>query len=84
MRTVGMYEAKSRFSQLVDEMSKSGESVVIQKRGQNVAVPQPYEQWANEARKARAQDIMSALAEVRASDRGGPESISELKADGRR
>ncbi len=77
--TVGAYEAKTHFSQLLDRVAR-GERVVITRRGVPVAVLVPYEQ-------KRADQIRQAIAAIRELRRGnvlGPDlTIRDLIEEGR-
>ncbi|MFM8896527.1 MAG: type II toxin-antitoxin system Phd/YefM family antitoxin [Actinomycetales bacterium] len=76
--TVGVFEAKTRLSELLDSV-QGGEEVVITKRGQPIAclrrVDNPVE---------RAQQALDALRAIGTRARPGTESIRELIEEGRR
>ncbi|MBM4032861.1 MAG: type II toxin-antitoxin system Phd/YefM family antitoxin [Planctomycetes bacterium] len=44
MKRVGAFEAKTHFSQLLDDIEHRHERVVVERRGRPVAVMSPYEQ----------------------------------------
>ena len=79
MRTVGMYEAKTHFSQLVDEV-EHGETIMITRHGQVVArlVPAP------ETRTTDTEAVIAALRELRRGVTLGDLTIRDLIEEGRR
>jgi len=84
VRTVGAFEAKTHFSQLIDEMCKSGEPIVVQRRGTSVAVIEPFEPRARESRDRHAARVLEAFAEIRSGQSQRPnESIKDLVEEGR-
>lgn len=80
MRQVGSFEAKTHFSELLEAVLH-GQSILITRRGQPVAMLVPPE-------KKQQQDIKSVIADFRKWREGitwGNEiSISEAKKEGRR
>jgi len=78
-RQVGAFEAKTHLSQLLAAVQR-GERVTITRRGKPVAVLVPPE----EDRRADAAALVAELGAVRARTRAGPESIAELRDEGRR
>ncbi len=72
MRSVGAFEAKTHFSQLVDEVNRTGEPIIVQRRGRSVAVLEPYDDREKADRGSRGRDILQAFSEIRSS-----QSISE-------
>ena len=78
---VGVFEAKNRLPALIDEVERSGEEVVITRRGKPVARLAPTEGGFNRARAAQAAE------ELRAASKGttlGGISIRSLIEEGRR
>ncbi|MFA7324943.1 MAG: type II toxin-antitoxin system prevent-host-death family antitoxin [Candidatus Nanopelagicales bacterium] len=76
--TVGVFEAKTKLSELLDRVAE-GEEVIITKRGVPVAYLSNIED-----RRARTQAALAALRELRKQVKPGPESIKELIEEGRR
>jgi prevent-host-death family protein len=79
VRTVGAYEAKTRLSELLDEVSR-GERITITKHGRPVAVLIPAEIKTDESR-------LAALRELGGFGRGrslGDVTIRDLIEEGRR
>ncbi len=76
--TVGVFEAKTKLSELLDKVS-AGEEVIITKRGVPIAYLSGIED-----RRARTRAALAALRELREQIRPGPESIKELIEEGRR
>ncbi|HUF37898.1 MAG TPA: type II toxin-antitoxin system prevent-host-death family antitoxin [Anaerolineales bacterium] len=78
MTTIGVKEAKSRFSELIRRAGR-GEQIVITRYGVPVAVLAPVEP----ARAQSPQDLMAALKAFRAGRSLGGLSIRDLIAEGR-
>ena len=79
MKTVGVYEAKTHFSRLLEEV-KRGQKITITRHGKPVATIEAVE----EERKMSLAEIRDAFRELRKSlPRGGP-SIRELIDEGRK
>jgi prevent-host-death family protein len=76
---VGAFEAKAHLAKLLAAVQR-GERVTITRRGKPVAVLVAPE----EGRSADAATLVAGLAAVRARTRAGPESIAELRDEGRR
>ncbi len=76
---VGAFEAKTHLSRLLAAVQR-GERVTITRRGKPVAVLVPPEA----VRRDDAAAVVAELAAVRARTRSGPESIAELRDEGRR
>lgn len=76
---VGSFEAKTHLSPLRAAVPR-GERVTIPGRGKPVAVPVPPE----EGRSADAAALVAGLGAGRARTGAGPESIAELRDEGRR
>ena len=85
MRTVGTFDAKTHFSQLVSEVEQTRQAVVIQRRGKNVAALVPYQDLASRSARARGDWILGELAAIRARQRKPRpgETIEELIEEGR-
>jgi prevent-host-death family protein len=77
--TVGAYEAKSHFSQLLERV-EAGEEIVITRRDQPVARLVPFRAASSDERR-RAFDGMRAIA---TRNRLGGLRVLELKGEGRR
>ena len=76
--TVGAYEAKTRFSELL-ATAAGGEAVVITKHGHPVAQLVALKESASPV-----ETTLSALAGIRAAAQPGPDSLAELIHAGRR
>jgi prevent-host-death family protein len=84
MRTVGAFEAKTHFSQLVDEVNRTGHPVVVQRRGRNVAILEAYGDQAAAGRDQRGRQVLEAFAAIRASQRpAGRATARQLIEEGR-
>ncbi|MFH1138680.1 MAG: type II toxin-antitoxin system prevent-host-death family antitoxin [Pseudomonadota bacterium] len=79
MKTVGAYEAKTHFSQLLERVAK-GEKITITKHGVPVAVLQP----AESAPKKPITEIIKQLKEFRKGQHLNGLSIREMIEEGRR
>lgn len=77
--SVGAFEAKTHLSELLERV-RAGERITITKHGVPVAVLVPPEQ----ERRRRTLEAIHELDELRARTRPGPESIAELRDEGRR
>ncbi|MBI5092604.1 MAG: type II toxin-antitoxin system Phd/YefM family antitoxin [Candidatus Hydrogenedentes bacterium] len=78
MNTVGAYEAKTHFSQLLERVAK-GERITILKHGVPVAVLQP----ADSAKKKDVRKAIAELKELRKGHRLDGLTIRELIDEGR-
>ena len=76
--TVGVFDAKTRLSELLDKVS-AGDEVIITKRGQAIARLVPMDDGGSSVEAA-----LAALLEVRGRSLTGPESIRDLIDEGRR
>lgn len=76
--TVGVFEAKTRLSELLETVQR-GEEVIITKRGLPIATLRPIENRAD-----RAQSAIDALRAIGARTKPGPDGIHDLIEDGRR
>jgi len=76
--TVGVFEAKTKLSELLDRVA-AGEEIVITKRGVPVAYLSGIED-----RRERTRAALAALRELRGHITPGPESIKDLIEEGRR
>jgi prevent-host-death family protein len=92
MITVGAFEAKTKFSELLDRVA-GGEEIVVTRHGKTVAriIPEglPDAEAERKAREAKAAEIMSEFARVREMLRAEGvtfthDEIIELKDLGRR
>ena len=79
MRTVGLFEAKQKLSELVERASE-GERIGITRRGKLAAIIIPVTE------KNNLQDAFSAIDEIRSRLKALPEGISvkDLVEEGRR
>ncbi len=86
MKTLGVFEAKTHLSQLLAEVEKD-EEFIIQKRGKNVAVLQPFNNLEKMKKKEKEKMILSAFREIRESQKsskGKKVSVKELINSGRK
>lgn len=85
MRTIGTFEAKTHFAQLLADVQRTGESVIVQRRGKNVAVLERFETKTDSSLQARRARVLGAFAEIRAPQPVGTrETLEELIEEGRR
>ena len=77
--SVGAFEAKTHLSELLERV-RLGERITITRHGVPVAVLVPPE----EESRRRIREAAAALDELRERSRPGPESIAELRDEGRR
>jgi prevent-host-death family protein len=75
--TVGIYEAKSKFSELLDRV-EAGETIAVTRHGKDVAYITPVNQGKSSARQAIAR-----IRELRAGSRLNGLKIKELRDQGR-
>ncbi len=67
MKTYGAFEAKTHFSQLLALVERSGEEILIRKRGKDVAVLIPYAKKDDSERERKAQEILNNFKMIRES-----------------
>lgn len=67
MKTYGAFEAKTHFSQLLSLVEKSGEEILIRKRGKDVAVIVPYARKDDLERERKAKEILDNFKAIRES-----------------
>ena len=75
---IGLFEAKTHLSELVDRVATNGEEVVITRRGRPIA------RLVRVDDGSAVEEALELLAAVRRSARPGPETIRELIDEGRR
>ncbi len=78
MPVVGVYEARTRFSELVDRVAR-GERFVITKHGVPVAVLEP----AKRTRKQKPEDVIAAIEEFARTHSLSGLKLKDLIAEGR-
>ena len=86
METIGVFEAKTHLSQLLVRV-ENAEEFIIQKRGKNIAVLQPFNKLNKKKKKEKEQMILSAFKEIRESQKKvnrKKESVKELINSGRK
>lgn len=76
---VGIFEAKTRLSELIDQVGSGGEAIVITKRGKPVARLLPTESEAS-----TIEDALALLLAAREASVAGPGSLRDLIDEGRR
>jgi prevent-host-death family protein len=88
MRTVGAFEAKTHFSQLLTEVERKGDSILIQRRGAGVAVLSPFEKDSTRKGLERTQRVLKAFHDIRQAAAALPSkdraSAKRLTEDGRK
>jgi prevent-host-death family protein len=84
--TVGAFEAKTHFAQLLSRLQAGEDRIVIQRHGQNVAVLLPWRAGDDGAEGNRGQRLLDGLARIRASAKAGTghRGIVDLVNEGRR
>ena len=55
MKTIGLFEAKTKFSEICDQVSKSGEAVTVTRRGQPLVRIDPLHEEGKTIRERRAE-----------------------------
>lgn len=75
---VGLFEAKTHLSELVEKVASGVDDVIITRRGKPVARLIPI----NEA--SPVERALELLVQVRAASRPGPETLRELIDEGRK
>ncbi|HCE45966.1 MAG TPA: hypothetical protein DET40_20665 [Lentisphaeria bacterium] len=69
MKAYGAFEAKTHFSQLLAIVERTGEEILIRKRGKDVAVLIPYGKKEDSERERKAQGILSNFKMIRESQK---------------
>ncbi|MEY4137783.1 MAG: hypothetical protein RL205_1911 [Actinomycetota bacterium] len=75
--TVGLFDAKTRLSELVDQVSRGGDDIVITRRGKAVARLVPIDE------SSAVERSLELLLAARESSSPGPGSLRELIDEGR-
>jgi len=86
MKYVGAFEAKTHFSQLLEEVKQNQEPIILQKRGKNIAFLEPYQEKADELIRNRAEKVRNTFREIRMSQsppQEGQSSLEDLREQGR-
>ena len=76
--TIGVFDAKTRLSEIVDQVARTGEAVVITRRGRRLVRLVPVDE------ASAIEEGLGLLAAARAQSSPGPGTIRELIDDGRR
>ena len=76
MKTIGVFEAKTHLSQLLNEVERNVE-FIIQRRGKNIAVLQPYRE--HKSKQEKKEGIISAFAEIRNSQKKSDKNKIDVK-----
>ena len=76
--TVGLFDAKTRLSELVDQVAKSRDEILITRRGKAVARLVPIDE------SSEVEHALELLLAARASSKSGSGSLRELIDEGRR
>ena len=85
MKKIGAFEAKTNLSKLLAEVVNRKEEFIIQKRGINVAVLIPFEEFNRKAETDRRKSILDDCRAIRASaTEGTVGSYKEWVEEGRK
>ena len=86
MKRVGLFDAKTHLSELVSEVDRTRDCVIIQRRGKDIAAIVPCEEVSGRADRDRAGWILRTLDEIRSRQRPPKpgERIKDLITEGRR
>jgi prevent-host-death family protein len=88
MKKVGAFEAKTHLSQLLTEVETTGRSIVIQRRGKDVAVLAPCQQAAARRSAEIGEEVIEELRALREAQlrRGFPPvaNVKEFITEGRK
>jgi prevent-host-death family protein len=76
--TVGLFDAKTRLSELVEQVANGGDDILITRRGKAVARLVPIDESSEVERS------LALLLAARESSKAGPGSLRELIDEGRR
>ena len=76
--TVGLFDAKTRLSELVEQVANGGDDILITRRGQAVARLVPIDESSEVERS------LALLLAARESSKAGSGSLRELIDEGRR
>ncbi len=79
MKEIGAYEVKTHLSELLDEVAKSGEAILVTKRGKPIAKIVPYQNG-----EKSLDDIAEEFQRLRQSLSSVGPSIQEMIEEGRR
>ena len=83
VRKVGAFEAKTKFSELLDRVER-GEEIIITRHGKPVARMKPVQGTTREEREAQAEEALKRLKELRKGVRLDGLDWKELRDAGRR
>ena len=83
VRKVGAFEAKTKFSELLDRVER-GEEIIITRHGKPVARLKPVQGTTREEREAQAEEALRRLKELRKGVRLDGLDWKELRDAGRR
>ncbi|MHC4874483.1 MAG: type II toxin-antitoxin system Phd/YefM family antitoxin [Planctomycetota bacterium] len=75
MKTIGVFEAKTNLSKILAEVADH-EQFIIQNRGKNVAILQPYEDVEKESISKSRDILLKAFSDIRAEQPDSDEEIS--------
>jgi prevent-host-death family protein len=86
MKKVGAFQAKTHLSELLADVAERHEEVVIQKRGNNVAVLISFEDYTHREQKPRRALLLDGFREIREGQKSGEEVPVKnwIKADRKR
>jgi prevent-host-death family protein len=85
MKTVGTFEAKTHLSQLLAEVERTGQGIMIQRRGKDVAAIVPSD-VARESERERMDEVIEGFRRLRAKQTVSTtkEEIREFIDEGRK
>jgi prevent-host-death family protein len=86
MDRVGIFDAKTHLSQLVDDVARHGRRIIIQRRGEDAAALVPCEEADAPRGEDSAEEVLAFFDELRAKQKpfGPGESIKDLIEEGRK
>ncbi len=86
MITVGAFEAKTHFAQLLSRLQAGEERIIIKRHGRSVAVLLPWREGDDDVGGNGPQQILAGLSRIRASAKAGTgrSGIKDLVNEGRR
>lgn len=75
MKTIGVFEAKTNLSKILAEVARH-EKFIIQNRGKNVAILQPYEEYEKENTNRSKEFLLKTFSDIRSEQPDFEEKIS--------
>ncbi|MFW6161962.1 MAG: type II toxin-antitoxin system Phd/YefM family antitoxin [Planctomycetota bacterium] len=86
MKRVGTFEAKTHLSQLLDEVRRTGQRIIIQRRGEDIAALVPCQEVLQPDREQEAREVVEFFRALRAQQEplGAGETIEDYIEEGRK